>query len=173
VGEAEGDLGPAGDVEARAARRQHLDDLRRRVGLDRIINAGDRQIAAQHVVGLADHLEIDDEARRLGRMLGQEAGDLVVHHSGGPFPKTVWVSGIPPARRSAPERRQAAGNLRRRLAQTARIGDPRTPPAAARAAQIGFRRGRDGPCRDCNHIDLPLGTGGDTGLPKRTRYVVA
>ena len=38
------------------------------------------------------------------------------------------------------------------------------PPALAGAAQYGIRAGdvragRDGPARDCNHIDLPLGTG--------------
>jgi hypothetical protein len=63
------------------------------------------------------------------------------------------------------------------LAQTAWIGGPAAPPALAGAAQGGFSTGRYGPHRDCNHIDLPLGTGatvvGAAGLPKRTRYVVA
>ena len=62
-------------------------------------------------------------------------------------------------------------------AQTAWIGDPAAPPTQAGAAENGVRAGRDGPDRDCNHIDLPLGTGpidnGRAGLPKRTRYVVA
>jgi hypothetical protein len=43
----------------------------------------------------------------------------------------------------------------------------------AGASERGVRGGRDGPQRDCNHIDLPLGTGIQAGLPKRTRYVVA
>lgn len=63
------------------------------------------------------------------------------------------------------------------LAQTAWIDGPATAPTQAGAAQDGLRAGRDGPHRDCNHIDLPLGTGpteiGAAGLPKRTRYVVA
>jgi hypothetical protein len=64
------------------------------------------------------------------------------------------------------------------LAQTAWIGDPAAPPPLASAAESGVRAGRYGPHRDCNHIDLPLGTGptpkgGTAGLPKRTRYVVA
>src|ERR1051326_6022832 len=61
-------------------------------------------------------------------------------------------------------------------AQTAWIGDSAGPPAQAGTAQSGGRAGRYGPHRDCNHIDLPLGTGaiaGSAGLPKRTRYVVA
>ena len=47
------------------------------------------------------------------------------------------------------------------------------PPAKAGAAQNGVRTGLYRPHRDCNHIDLPLGTGIEAGLPKRTRYVVA
>jgi len=69
------------------------------------------------------------------------------------------------------ESREAAP--RRALSQTAWIGGPAAPPAPAGAAQDGVRAGRNGPDRNCNHIDLPLGTGGDTGRPKRTRYVVA
>src|SRR5207248_9667456 len=49
--------------------------------------------------------------------------------------------------------------------------------AAARSpdeARRLVRPGRCGPGRDCNHIDLPLGTGPRRpALPKRTRYVVA
>ena len=82
VAEAQPDLGRARDIEIRAPLRQHRDDLRRRVRLDRVIHAGDRQIAGQQVVGFGDHVEIDDEARRLGGILGQKAGDLVVHVSG-------------------------------------------------------------------------------------------
>ena len=82
VAEAQPDFGRARDVEIGAALRQHRDDLRRRVRLDRVIHAGQRQIAAQQVVGLGDHVEIDDEARRLGGIVGQETGDLVVHVSG-------------------------------------------------------------------------------------------
>src|SRR5205807_1768772 len=61
-------------------------------------------------------------------------------------------------------------------AQTAWIGSPAAPPASAGAAQDALKAGRCGPDRDCNHIDLPLGTGATAlktaGLPKRTRYVV-
>ena len=72
--------------------RQHRDDLRRRVGLDRVIDAGDRQIAAQQVIGLGDNVEIDDKARGLGRMFGQETCNLVVHVPGQPSAKRLSVS---------------------------------------------------------------------------------
>ena len=89
------------------------------------------------------------------------------------------------SRRSAAVRPRQGGERRRRRrspraapqrllsAQTAWIGSPPAPPPEAGAAQDGVRAGRDGPHRDCNHIDLPLGTGRQAGLPKRTRYVVA
>jgi len=62
---------------------------------------------------------------------------------------------------------------RRALSQTAWIGDPAAAPTPAGAGQDRVRAGRYGPRRDCNHIDLPLGTRNSAGLPKRTRYVVA
>jgi hypothetical protein len=74
-----------------------------------------------------------------------------------------------PGRMAVPQRSLSA--------QTAWVDGPSAPPPQAGAAQDGVRAGRYGPHRDCNHIDLPLGTGptnaGAAGLPKRTRYVVA
>ena len=53
-------------------------------------------------------------------------------------------------------------------AQTAWIDGPAAPPAQAGAAEDGVRAGRYGPDRDCNHIDLPLGTGPIGKWPGRT-----
>jgi len=46
--------------------------------LDGVIDAGDRQVTAQEIIGLGDHAEIDDEARGLGRMFGEEMRNLAV-----------------------------------------------------------------------------------------------
>ena len=82
VVEAQGNLRRARDVKIRALLGQHRDDFGRRVRLHRIIDAGNRQIPAQHVVGLADDVEIDDEARGRRRVLAEETGDLLVHVMG-------------------------------------------------------------------------------------------
>src|SRR5580704_5346214 len=85
---------------------------------------------------------------------------------------------LPPVARARYDAVSAIGSRRSVCsAQTAWIGSPGTPAALAGAAQGGVRVGRDGPRWDCNHIDLPLGTGPTNttraGEPKRTRYVVA
>src|SRR5581483_8876172 len=80
--EAKPDFSRAGHVEIRALRREHLDDLWGRISLYRVIHAGAREIAAQEVVGRGHGVEIDDEAWRLGRAVGKETGDFLVHARG-------------------------------------------------------------------------------------------
>ena len=70
--EAQRDFAAARDIETGALAGQHRDDLGGRVRLDRVIDAGERQIAAQEIIGLGDHVEIDDEARGLGRVFGRK-----------------------------------------------------------------------------------------------------
>ena len=192
VAEAQRDLGGAGDVEIRALPGQHRDDLGRRVGLHRIIDAGDRQIPAQHIIGLADQRR--DRRRGTGSRASSRTGNAQSCCSwlGLPCEKRLSAAGSgmaigdtggsAPRQRNVLDRGQKQSVRRRglrprggasRLAQTAWIGGPATPPTQAGAAENGVRAGRDGPDRDCNHIDLPLGTGKRAGLPKRTRYVVA
>src|SRR5207248_4201024 len=60
VREAQRDLRRARDIEPRSLAGQHRDDLRRRVRLHRVIDARDRQIPGQEIIGLTDDIEIDD-----------------------------------------------------------------------------------------------------------------
>ena len=84
VVEAEFDLTAARHIEISALALEHGDDLRRRVRFHRIVDAGERQVPAQQIVGLGDHIEIDDKARRLGMVFGKEAVDSFSHSLGHP-----------------------------------------------------------------------------------------
>src|SRR5271165_5752478 len=84
VTEAEPDFAAARNVETGTFPIEHGDDLGGRVRLDRIINLGERQIMAQHVIGPPDHVEIDDEARGLGGVLGKKPGNSLAHDRGHP-----------------------------------------------------------------------------------------
>ena len=79
------DFATARNVEIGALALKHCDDFGGRIGLDGIVDMGERQIAPQHGIGIADHIEIDDEARGFGSALGQKAGDPLVHFYGHPF----------------------------------------------------------------------------------------
>jgi len=79
VAEAERDFTAARDIEAGALPAEHADDLGGRVGLDRIINPSERQIVPQRLIGRDDQVEIDDEARGLGGLLGKKTGDPLAH----------------------------------------------------------------------------------------------
>ncbi|MCY1437848.1 hypothetical protein D9M71_540240 [compost metagenome] len=52
-----------GDVEARAFLFEQVDDLDGRVGLDRVVDLGEFETGAQVVIGLADHLGVDEHER--------------------------------------------------------------------------------------------------------------
>ncbi|MNJ45037.1 hypothetical protein D3C77_401150 [compost metagenome] len=52
-----------GDVEARALFLEQVDDLHGRVGLDRVVDLGEFETGAQVIVGLADHLGVDEHER--------------------------------------------------------------------------------------------------------------
>lgn len=52
-----------GDVEAGAFFVQQVDDLGGRVGLDRVVDLGEFETSAQVVIGLGDHLGVDDHER--------------------------------------------------------------------------------------------------------------
>ena len=73
------DLAPAGDVEAGAELGQLGDDLRCRVGLDGVVDAGERQAALQLAIVLLDDGEVDDEAGGLRSSVGEELMDAVGH----------------------------------------------------------------------------------------------
>ncbi len=53
-----------GDVEARTLVLEQVDDLDRRVGLDRVIDLGEFEAGAQVIVGLVDGGGIDDDEGR-------------------------------------------------------------------------------------------------------------
>ncbi len=78
-GEAEIDLARARDVEIGAEARQPLDQLGRRVGLDGIEDAGDRQRLGQLAVIVLDAVEVDDQARGVGVLVGEESEDTLGH----------------------------------------------------------------------------------------------
>ncbi len=52
-----------GDVEARAFLVQQVDDFDGRVGLDGVVDLGEFETCTQVIVGLGDHLGIDDHER--------------------------------------------------------------------------------------------------------------
>ena len=79
VVEAELDLAAARHVEAGALALEHRDDLRCRVRLHGVVDAGERQVPAQQIVGFCDHVEIDYQARRLGAIFGKETADSFSH----------------------------------------------------------------------------------------------
>ena len=87
VVDAELDFPAARDVEIGALALEHGDDCGGGVGLDRIIDAGERQMPAQRIVSLGDRLEIDDEAWGLGRIFGEEARNPLIHSWGSSFPR--------------------------------------------------------------------------------------
>ncbi len=138
VAETQTDFSRARDIEIRAPRRQHRDDLRRRVGLDRVEHAGHRQIPGQEVVCLGDYVEIDDEARRLGGMGGQETGDLVVHVLGH-LPKS---SGRIVTERRRPPRSVAPAGWRSKSPPAPQITEPRTQREQDGSALNGRPSGR-------------------------------
>ncbi len=80
--EAQLDFAAAGHVEIGALAVEHGEDRRGRVGLYRIVDAGERQMPAQCVVSLGDGVQIDDEAGGLGRIFGEEARDPLIHYGG-------------------------------------------------------------------------------------------
>ena len=71
-GERHLDLDDRGGVEARAHVGQHLQDLRRRVGLHRIEDAGVGHGAAEGAEVVGNDFKVDDEARTLGTSVTQE-----------------------------------------------------------------------------------------------------
>ena len=74
-GERHLDLGDRGGVEAGAHVREHLQDLRRRVCLHRIEDAGVRHGAGEGAVIVGDDFEVDHEAGALGTSVTQEVED--------------------------------------------------------------------------------------------------
>ncbi|MNN47761.1 hypothetical protein D3C81_1621950 [compost metagenome] len=52
-----------GDVEVRPFFLEQVDDFHGRVGLDRVIDLGEFETCAQVIVGLADHLGVDEHER--------------------------------------------------------------------------------------------------------------
>src|SRR6266700_766975 len=76
--QAEFDLGAARNIEVGAEPAQARGDLRRRVGLDRVEDLGERQVPAQALIATRDGINIDDKTRRLRLLLGKEASDLGV-----------------------------------------------------------------------------------------------
>ena len=89
------DLAAAGDIEAGADPRQPGDDLRRRIGLYRVIDLRGGQQDLQGVVLCLDKREIEHEAGRRRSHRPQEGID----------PRCRWHLGVPsatPSRGSAP-----------------------------------------------------------------------
>jgi len=84
VVEAELDLAAARHVETGALALEHRDNLRSRVRLHGIVDAGERQVPAQQIVRLRDHVEIDDQTRGLGAVFGKETVDSLSHDRGHP-----------------------------------------------------------------------------------------
>jgi len=82
VVEAELYLAAARHVEIGALALEHRDDLWCWVRLHGIVDAGERQVPTQQVVGLRDHVEIDDQARCLGTVFGKETVDSFGHGRG-------------------------------------------------------------------------------------------
>src|SRR6516165_730820 len=79
VVEAELYLATARHIEIGALALEHRDDLRSRVRLYGVIDAGERQVPAQQIVGLRDHVEIDDQARGLRAIFDKEPVDSFGH----------------------------------------------------------------------------------------------
>src|SRR6185437_6668008 len=179
--EAELDLAAARHVEARAEPAQEIDDLASRVGLHRVEHLGERQVRPERLIGLADHVEVDDEARRLRLLLAEKALDLAVAVSLLVDLLLHFLQSFLPRRparlhahRRCPPRseggwskvgsgqgRRSAVPWTRRSAQTARFTGSSTTAAAGDPDKPGriVRPGRCGPESYSNHIDLPLGTG--------------
>ncbi len=93
VSQAQLDLAAARHVEIGALCFEHGDDLRRRVRLHRIKDPGQRQVPAQRVVGPADRVEIDDEARGFGGIFGEETRNPLIHQSGHPSRRRLGDTG--------------------------------------------------------------------------------
>src|SRR5262249_17799743 len=84
IGEAKLDFSSARHIEAGALTFEHDDDLGGRVRLYSGIDARERQMPAQRLIRLGDNVEIDDEARGLGRAFGKKTGNPFSHQSGHP-----------------------------------------------------------------------------------------
>ena len=82
-GERELDLGDRGRVEARAEIGEQAQDLGRRIGLDRVEHARVGQGVGEAQIVFAHDVEIDDEARSILAVGGEELLDAV-RHSGIP-----------------------------------------------------------------------------------------
>ena len=107
------DLTAARHVEIGALAFEHRHDRGRRVGLDRIIDAGQRQVSAQRVISLGDYVEIDDEARGFGRIVGEETRNPLIHYRVSSFPRAAKQSRCSgpfrkTRRRTAPQARSRA-----------------------------------------------------------------
>ena len=92
-GERHVDLGDRGAVEGRAELGEELQDLRRRVGLDRVEDAAVRQRAGEGGVVLAHDIEVDHEAGAVGSSVAEEVADTVGHSRELPSQSHVETAG--------------------------------------------------------------------------------
>ncbi len=69
------DLADAGDVERRAQLDEQAQDVGVRVRLDGVEDPGVREGRGERAVAFGDDVEVDDEARRRGFSVGDEAAD--------------------------------------------------------------------------------------------------
>ena len=83
------DLGQRGGVEARAEARQQIENLGRRIGLDGVEHARVGQRAGEAEIVLAHDVEIDDEARPVFAVAGEEVPDAVSHERHPPSARTI------------------------------------------------------------------------------------
>ena len=88
---------------------------------------------AQHVVGLADRVEIDDEARGFGGIFGEETRNPLIHQSGSSFRETAKQHGAD-VRRS--RRRAHAEALSHAQACVRPNATPKTKPGPGPDRQI-------------------------------------
>ncbi len=107
--EAQLDLATARHVEIGALALEHPDDRRRRIGLDRVENACQRQVPAQCIICPGDCLEIDNEAWGFRRVVGEEARDPLIHSGGHPCAKRLSEAGAAGRRRDTRQRQTSHG----------------------------------------------------------------